>query len=90
VFSRPNRFAASCRETADNLSRYLEHDLAFLRRRRVARHLGQCIHCRALLHSLARTVEQLRTLGRSEPGLPSLVDEIVEGIRGEAAPTGPS
>jgi predicted anti-sigma-YlaC factor YlaD len=90
VFSRPNRFAASCRETADNLSRYLEHDLAFLRRRRVPRHLGQRIHCRALFHSLARTVEQLGTLGRSEPGLPSLADEIVKRIRGEAAPTGPS
>jgi hypothetical protein len=80
-----NRSAASCSETADNLSGYLEDDLAFPRRRRVARHLRRCIRCQSLLDSLAWTVEQLRTLGASEHRLPSLADEVIERIRRETA-----
>jgi predicted anti-sigma-YlaC factor YlaD len=80
-----NRFATSCSKTADNLSGYLEHELAFPRRRRVARHLRRCIPCQSLLDSLACTVEQLRTLGASEHRLPSLADEVIERIRREAA-----
>ena len=38
-----NRIAATCGETAGNLSGYLEHELSFRRRRRVARHLRGCI-----------------------------------------------
>jgi anti-sigma factor RsiW len=85
VGSIRNSFAASCGETADNLSGYLEDELAFPRRRRVARHLRRCIRCQSLLASLARTVEQLRALGASERKSPSLADEVIERIRGEAA-----
>jgi hypothetical protein len=79
-----NRLALSCRETADNLSGYLEDDLPFSRRRRVARHLRGCIECRALLRSLAWTIEQLRGLGRSEAGSASVAETVVARIRGEA------
>jgi len=85
VGSIRNSFAASCTETADNLSGYLEDELASPRRRRVARHLRRCIRCQSLLDSLACTVEQLRTLGASEHRLPSLADELIERIRRETA-----
>jgi predicted anti-sigma-YlaC factor YlaD len=68
-----------------NLSAFLEDDLAVPRRRRVARHLRRCLRCRSLLDSLARTVEQLRTLGASEHRMPLLADEVIERIRSEAA-----
>jgi hypothetical protein len=84
VFSS-NRFAASCSEAADNLSGFLEHDLPFSRRRRVARHLRGCIQCRALLRSLAWTIEQLRGLGRGEAAPGSVAETVVERIRGEAS-----
>jgi anti-sigma factor RsiW len=79
------RFAATCSETADNLSGYLEDDLSFSRRRRVARHLRGCIQCRALLRSLAWTVEQLRGLGRSEAAPGSVAETVVERIRSEGS-----
>jgi predicted anti-sigma-YlaC factor YlaD len=85
VASTNDRFAAACGETADKLSGYLERDLAFPRRRRVARHLRRCIRCRALLHSLAWTVEQLRTLATSEVAQPSVAETVVERIRAEVA-----
>lgn len=85
VVSVKNRFAATCGETAANLSGYLEHDLAFPRRRRVARHLRGCTRCRSLLHSLAWTIEQLRLLGTSEVGAPGVEETVVERIRAEAA-----
>ena len=79
-----NRLALSCNETADSLSGYLEEDLPFSRRRRVVRHLRGCIRCRALLRSLAWTIEQLRGLGRSEAAPGSVAETVVERIRGEA------
>lgn len=85
VASVKNRFAATCSETAANLSGYLEHDLAFPRRRRVARHLRRCVSCRSLLHSLAWTIEQLRMLGTSEVAAPGVTKTVVERIRAEAA-----
>jgi hypothetical protein len=85
VGSIRNRLAASCSETADNLSDYLEDELAFPRRRRVARHLRRCIRCQSLLDSLAWTVEQLRALGASERKSPSVAGEVIERIRREPA-----
>jgi predicted anti-sigma-YlaC factor YlaD len=85
VASVKNRFAATCSETAANLSGYLEHDLAFRRRRRVARHLRRCSRCRSLLHSLAWTIEQLRMLGTREVAAPGVAETVVERIRDEAA-----
>jgi anti-sigma factor RsiW len=77
-----NRFALRCGETADSLSGYLEDDLSFSRRRRVARHLRGCIQCRALLRSLAWTIERLRGLG-SEAAPGSAAEAVVERIRSE-------
>ena len=79
------RSAATCGGIADDLSGYFEQDLGFLRRRRVARHLRRCLRCRSLLHSLAWTIEQLRTLGTSEVAPPSVAESVVERIRAEAA-----
>ena len=80
-----NRLAATCGEIADNLSGYLEHDLAFLRRRRVAWHLRRCIRCRSVLHSLAGTIEQLRMLGTSDVAAPTVAAKVAERIRTESA-----
>jgi predicted anti-sigma-YlaC factor YlaD len=85
VVGTRNRLGPGCRETADDLSRYLEHDLSFSRRRRVARHLRRCIRCRALLDSLAWTIGQLRTLGRSEVASPSVAETVVERIHADTA-----
>ena len=79
-----NRLALSCSETAENLSGYLEDELRFSLRRRVARHLRGCIECRALLRSLAWTIEQLRGVGRSEAAPGSVAETVLERIRGEA------
>jgi predicted anti-sigma-YlaC factor YlaD len=54
---------ATCRETRAHLSDYLDGDLGARTRVRVMRHLARCEHCRALLDSLTRTLEQLRSLG---------------------------
>jgi hypothetical protein len=80
-----NRLAATCSEIADNLSGYLEHDLAVPRRRRVALHLRRCIRCRVLLRSLIWTVEQLHAIRTSDVAPPSVAETVVERIRGTAA-----
>jgi predicted anti-sigma-YlaC factor YlaD len=72
----------SCEETRDALSDHVDDELRGLRGRRVLRHLARCEHCRALLHSLTRAVEQLRALSRLEPPpAPSLADAVVARIR---------
>jgi anti-sigma factor RsiW len=77
---------ATCRETRERLSDYLDGDLGARSRRRVSRHLARCKHCRALLESLTRTLEQLRSLGTVEQSspVPATVRAIVDRIeRGE-------
>jgi predicted anti-sigma-YlaC factor YlaD len=46
------------------------------------RHLARCEHCRALLDSLTRTLEQLRSLGTLDQAAPApaTVRAIVERI----------
>ena len=80
-----NRLAATCGEIADNLSGYLEHDLAFPRRRRVAWHLRRCMRCRSLLHSLAWTIEQLRALRTNHVTAPSVAGNVATRIRADSA-----
>ena len=80
-----NQFAATCSEIAENLSSYLEDDLGFPRRRRVAWHLRRCIRCRSVLHSLAGTIEQLRMLGTSDVAAPTVAAKVAERIRTESA-----
>ena len=75
----------SCAETREHLSDHLEGELAGIRRFRVLGHLARCERCRAVLASLARTVEQLRTLGRDEPETGSVADAVIDRIRQEDA-----
>jgi anti-sigma factor RsiW len=76
---------ATCRETRERLSDYLDGDLGARTRRRVARHLARCKHCQALLESLTRTLAQLRSLGSVEQAspAPATVRAIVERIERE-------
>jgi hypothetical protein len=78
----------SCEQTERLLSDYLDNGLRGLRRGRVRRHLDRCPLCRALLLSLSRTVEQLRSLGRVGPlpSAPSLADAVIDRIRREGVP----
>jgi predicted anti-sigma-YlaC factor YlaD len=73
----------SCAETGARLSDYLEGELRGFRRFRVAGHLARCERCRAVLASLARTVEQLRALGRDQPEIDSVAETVVDRIRRE-------
>lgn len=73
----------SCGETRDRLSDHLEGELRGFRRFRVVGHLARCERCRAVLASLTRTVEQLRTLGRDEADVDSVADSVVDRIRQE-------
>jgi len=76
--------AATCEETAEQLSAYLEGDLEASSGRRVAKHLRRCARCRALLASLGRTIEHLRSLrALPENGRPSVVQAVMERIRRE-------
>ena len=61
---------ATCRETRARLSDYLDDDLGSRTRRRVRRHLARCKHCQALLESLTRTLEHVRSLGGIDQSSP--------------------
>jgi predicted anti-sigma-YlaC factor YlaD len=74
-----------CRWTSKRLSAYLEDDLGAAARWLASRHLSRCERCRAVLRSLAETVEQLRLLGeydRRAPGA-SQADAVVDRLRRE-------
>lgn len=73
----------SCKKTMARLSGHLEEDLPARQERRVRRHLVRCHRCRSAFESLARAVEQVRTLGRrdlDEP-MPSVANLVTEHIR---------
>jgi anti-sigma factor RsiW len=78
-------WVATCRETRDRLSDYLDGDLGTRTRTRIKRHLARCEHCRALLASLTRTLDQLRSLGGGDEGAPepATVRAVVERIERE-------
>jgi predicted anti-sigma-YlaC factor YlaD len=64
----------------------IDGELSRMRRSRIERHLRRCEGCRALLHSLASTVERLRDVSRRRiPADPGLAERIIEQIRTEAA-----
>lgn len=74
---------ASCEETRDRLSDQLEGELVGLRAWRVARHLGHCMRCSAMLRSLGRTVEHLHALARTDmapPPAATVVDSVLQQI----------
>jgi predicted anti-sigma-YlaC factor YlaD len=78
-------WVATCHETRDRLSDYLEGGLGSHTRTRISRHLARCEHCQALLQSLTRTLEQLRSLGRIDQGAPepATVRAVIERIERE-------
>ena len=61
---------ASCQETGDRMSDFLDGELEGRSLTRVRRHLSRCDRCRAMLDSLQRTLEQLRSLGSPEQVAP--------------------
>jgi predicted anti-sigma-YlaC factor YlaD len=79
-----NRFVASCAETRELLSDYVEGELQPRTRRRVVGHLLMCRRCRAVLRSLRTTIAGLNTLGRAEPAPdPTVVDSVIARVRSE-------
>ena len=79
-------WVASCDETRERLSDHLDGELTGRTQKRVLRHLVRCPHCRALLESLARTLDHLRSLGQIEVLAPLPVetaDAVIERIRRE-------
>jgi predicted anti-sigma-YlaC factor YlaD len=85
LFLRP--WIATCAQTRERLSAHLEGELRNREAKRVLRHLARCPHCREVLRSLARAVDGLRHLGRSDElsssGELSVVPAVVERIRAE-------
>ncbi|HYX89152.1 MAG TPA: zf-HC2 domain-containing protein [Gaiellaceae bacterium] len=79
-----NRFVASCAETRELLSDYVDGELQPRARRRVLGHLLMCRRCRAVLRSLRRTIAHLHAIGPTEPAPDSSVaDSILARVRGE-------
>ncbi|GIU94057.1 MAG: hypothetical protein KatS3mg012_0514 [Gaiellaceae bacterium] len=76
-------WVATCHETADRLSDYIDGELQGRGLARVQRHLRRCKRCRELLSSLTRALDQLRSLRASEPAepAPETVAVIVSRIR---------
>jgi len=76
---------ATCHETGDRLSDYVDGELTGRSLTRVQRHLHRCERCQALLESLTRALDQLRSLGTAEPAepAPATVDAIVARIRSD-------
>lgn len=76
-------WVATHAETQERLSAHLEGELEGREAKRVLRHLVRCHHCRELLRSLARAVDNLRALGQSDlpPPAPSVADAVVDRIR---------
>jgi len=70
LFLKP--WMATCQETGERLADYVDNELEGRTLVRVRRHLARCKRCQALLASLTRTLEELRTLRVGEP---ELVDE---------------
>ncbi len=64
---------ASCHETRDRISDYLDGELEGRNLARVRRHLSRCQRCRAMLEALSRTLEQLGSLGSPEQVAPAPV-----------------
>lgn len=79
-----NRFVASCAETRELLSDYVDGELMPRARRRIVGHLLMCRRCRALLRSLKATITGLNAIGPAdaEPD-PAVADSVIARIRTE-------
>jgi predicted anti-sigma-YlaC factor YlaD len=86
----PMPFTASCEETRELLSDYVEGELDDRPRRRVARHLRMCRRCRAVWQALVATMKGLRALGALEAALqPAFSASVVARIRAEEVDSSP-
>ena len=76
-------WVATHAETQERLSAHLEGELKGREAKRVQRHLVRCSVCQAVLRSLIRAVEGLRSLGEGETvsTVPSAADAVVDRIR---------
>jgi anti-sigma factor RsiW len=83
-FLRP--WMATCHETGERLSDYVDGELEGRTRLRVRRHLARCERCQALLASLNRALEELRSLGSSqtEPVSDATVSAVLARIERES------
>lgn len=71
-------FKGSCDQTREHLSEHLEGELRSWQRFRIGRHLRRCDRCREVVQSLARAVDQLRSLRVTEPAVPSVASAVVQ------------
>ena len=79
-----NRFVASCTETRELLSDYVDGELQPKARRRVLRHLLICRRCRAVLRSLRQTIAGLHGIGPADPAPDaSVADAVLARVRSE-------
>ena len=59
-------WVATCHETGERLSDYVDGELEGRGLLRIRRHLARCERCQALLASLSQTIEGLLSLGSDE------------------------
>jgi anti-sigma factor RsiW len=82
ILLRP--WIASCHETSERLSDFVDGELDGRRLARVRRHLWQCERCRAMLASLTRTLDELRALAHFEPARsPATVRAVIDRVERE-------
>ena len=79
-----NRFVATCAETRELLSDYVDGELKPGTRRRIVGHLLMCRRCRAVLRSLRATIERLHAIGPANPEPDAAVaDSVITRIRAD-------
>lgn len=76
-------WVATCSETRDQLSDYVDGELGGRRLQRVRRHLARCERCRAILDSLTRALEGLRAIGAEAQPVASVERAVLTRIRQE-------
>lgn len=75
------RYMREHRWTHAHLSEYLDAELSPAGRERVEEHVGICPHCRRVLATLMRTLENLRAFRGEAPA--GLADSVIDRLRGE-------
>jgi anti-sigma factor RsiW len=81
-YARMLRFYREHRWTHAHLSDYLDEELSETERRRVEEHTSLCPHCRRVVATLGRTLEELRMLAAT-PATPGVSDAVIERLRRE-------
>jgi anti-sigma factor RsiW len=76
-----HRYMREHRWTHAHLSEYVDAELSPRERDRVEEHVGVCPHCRRVLATLMRTLENLRGLHAEAPA--NLADGVIDRLRGE-------